>query len=253
MNMPMPLGEMQPDAERHQDGRHPERAVGALAQQEECNADADERRDAVICARPRGTELAQRDDEEHEAHAVAEESDGRRGERARSRRNRPRKQQARPILTAPPASPFAAAISIASLPATRRVELLSIAQHRHASAIKQGAAAAAIAGSAGEQHARRDDERHAGDDARIAMLAKHEPRDRHGQHRLEIEQQACRRPGVVRRPNVNSTGATIPPATIENASQRKSPRGIAGDALMRTGDPRMAQRQQRDNPSPEPA
>jgi len=38
-------------------------------------------------------------------------------------------------LTVPPTNPFAAAISIASLPATRRVELLSSAQQRQASAI----------------------------------------------------------------------------------------------------------------------
>jgi hypothetical protein len=117
-------------------------------------------------------------------------------------------------------TPFAAAISIASLAATRRVELLSSAQNRHASAISGGVAAnfAAGFGPAGEQDAGRDDLSHARDHPRIAMLAKDEPGYSVGEHHL-----ARAITGVALRRSSNR----VPSGGLDRGPRTPSPRNKA--------------------------
>ncbi len=66
---------VQPDADRHQSSGQPEIRSRALAQHGERQSCAEERRHREIGAGPRRAQMPQRHNEEHEAYAVAEESE----------------------------------------------------------------------------------------------------------------------------------------------------------------------------------
>ena len=67
MVMGMPFGQMQPDAERHQQARNDELRSDRLAQEGNRDDRAKERRDREISPGPSGAEMAQRQDKQHEA------------------------------------------------------------------------------------------------------------------------------------------------------------------------------------------
>ena len=77
----MPLGEMQPEAERHKEARDHEVGRNGLAEQGDGEDRAHERRQREIGAGPRRAEMAQREHEQGEADAIAEEADHRGRER----------------------------------------------------------------------------------------------------------------------------------------------------------------------------
>ena len=99
------LGDVQPDARRHQRGRGPESAASSGSpSSDHGDRVADERRGREIGAGARRPELAQRHDEEHKADAVAHETDRPRrqrwptpgqaaAERERDRRDSPRRRR----------------------------------------------------------------------------------------------------------------------------------------------------------------
>jgi hypothetical protein len=65
--MGMPFGQMQPDAERHQQARDDQLRSDRLAQQANRDDRAKERRDREISSSPSAAEMAQRQDKQHEA------------------------------------------------------------------------------------------------------------------------------------------------------------------------------------------
>ena len=67
------FGEMEPEADAHQRGRHDEGDTRPLPEDQERRDGADEGRRGELRARARRAEAAQREDEQHEAHPVAEE------------------------------------------------------------------------------------------------------------------------------------------------------------------------------------
>ena len=81
MGVAVALGQMQPDAASHQRQRDKERYVGTLAEHRERRHHSDEWRGRKVGARPGRTQLAQRDDEQDEAHAIAEEAKNSRRQR----------------------------------------------------------------------------------------------------------------------------------------------------------------------------
>ena len=75
MGMFVPLGDVQPDAERHQRSGGKELDRQRLLEGDDRRRRADERRGREVGAGARGAEMAQRDDEECEAETVADEAD----------------------------------------------------------------------------------------------------------------------------------------------------------------------------------
>ena len=75
MVMGMPFGQMKPDAKRHQHPRNDELQSDRLMKQDNCDDRAKERREREISAGTSAAEMAQRQDEQHEAQADAAESD----------------------------------------------------------------------------------------------------------------------------------------------------------------------------------
>ena len=65
--MGMPFGQMQPDAERHQQTRDDQLRSDRLAQEANRDDRAKERRDREISPGPSGAKMAQRQDKQHEA------------------------------------------------------------------------------------------------------------------------------------------------------------------------------------------
>jgi hypothetical protein len=65
--MGMPFGQMQPDAERHQQARDDQLRSDRLAQEANRDDRAKERREREISPSPRAAEMAQRQDKQHEA------------------------------------------------------------------------------------------------------------------------------------------------------------------------------------------
>ena len=70
------LGKVQPDAEPHQAGGDPKQGCGLLAKQRQRERCTEERRDREVRARTRRAEIPQRHDEQNEADAISEQSDG---------------------------------------------------------------------------------------------------------------------------------------------------------------------------------
>src|ERR1700722_2750777 len=65
--MGMPFGQMQPDAERHQQARNDQLRRDRLGEQGNRDDGAKERRDREISPSASGAEMAQRQDKQHEA------------------------------------------------------------------------------------------------------------------------------------------------------------------------------------------
>ncbi len=72
----MPFGRMQIDAQRHQRSCDEQLRRDRLSQHENCESRADERGAREVGAGAGGAEVAQRQDEEDQAHPVAEKADG---------------------------------------------------------------------------------------------------------------------------------------------------------------------------------
>ena len=72
MRVLVALGEMQPDTERHQGDGDPEELRRTFTKQSQRKRGTEKRRHREIGAGARAAQIAQRDDEEHQAHAVAQ-------------------------------------------------------------------------------------------------------------------------------------------------------------------------------------
>ena len=66
----MALGQMQPYPERHAAARDPEKRTGRFAQQPQREHRANERRDGKIRAGACAAQMPQRQDKQHQAHAI---------------------------------------------------------------------------------------------------------------------------------------------------------------------------------------
>ena len=75
----VPLGEVKPDADGHQQSRPDKLCGDRVALQKDGEHCAEERRHRKIGARPCASKMTQRQHEKHEADAVTEEPDERRG------------------------------------------------------------------------------------------------------------------------------------------------------------------------------
>lgn len=80
------LADVQPDARAHQSGRGDQARRRRLPEHDQRDQRADKRRHGKIRARPRGAEMPQCENEEHEAHPIAEEAEEQRATDARDRR-----------------------------------------------------------------------------------------------------------------------------------------------------------------------
>src|SRR5439155_23590064 len=75
VQVPVAFGEMQRNADRHQDRRYPEKRVGRLAKQRKRRGRPDKRGGRKISAGPSSAELPQRHHEKSKAHSIAEQAD----------------------------------------------------------------------------------------------------------------------------------------------------------------------------------
>ena len=75
MHMFMALGQMQPDTGSHENRRDGELRRDGIAQQDDRKGRAEERCHGKISARARSAEFTQRDDEQHQASAIAREAE----------------------------------------------------------------------------------------------------------------------------------------------------------------------------------
>ena len=71
----MTFGEMQPDTEAHEPSRGQHPNGDRLSKRDDRGRRAEKRRCRKICARPRRTEMTQRINKQHEAHAISKEAD----------------------------------------------------------------------------------------------------------------------------------------------------------------------------------
>ena len=135
----VPLGEMQPEARAPSGAPATSSCAGhRLAEQHDGEHGADEGREREIGAGAGGAEMAQRQHEQHQADAVAEEADHA-GRRAACRRRagvRPA-ASASTRLTAPATRPLIMAICTGSAADSLRVRLLSMPQARQAPAMSK--------------------------------------------------------------------------------------------------------------------
>ena len=133
------LGQMQPNTDCHAGGCDPERPSDRLAVEQNGHGAADEGRRCEVRARPRGSQIAKREDEQYQAQSVPEKSKHERGPQLSRRSTAAWNVSANPTFVAPAASPFTAAIMRASPAEIFRVRLLSRAQNRQAAAIAASA------------------------------------------------------------------------------------------------------------------
>src|SRR6266852_7091053 len=95
VQVPVAFGEMQRNADRHQDRCGPEKSIRRLAKQRKRRGCPDKRGGRKISAGPRGAELPQRHHEKSKADSIAEQADQssnggdlrRRQRRSKGRRN----------------------------------------------------------------------------------------------------------------------------------------------------------------------
>jgi len=93
MRMLVPLGKMHPQSKPHQRGRNHELWRQGVMQKQDGHHGADKRRKGEICARSRGSQMAQRQHEQDQADADPQEADYPRADNeGNGRRRRPAPQ-----------------------------------------------------------------------------------------------------------------------------------------------------------------
>ena len=197
---------------------------------------AEERRDREVGAGARGADVAQRDDEQHEADAVGEEPDDHRGADVEQRRERTRRaRSASARFTGPATRPLTAASQVASCRATLRVRLLSMPHARHAPRIASVGQIPAKSACPGH-----DEHDGAGDDRR------HAERDRGGRRSpgtrttRAARSRRPRRSAAATRPRPASRPARTSAAPARRSRRRRSRRRAAAPRRGRAARARAA-------------
>ena len=230
----VPLGQMQPDAERHQGCRRRKNRREGLSEKRDRNRGTDEWRGREVGAGARAAEMPQGHDEQHQAQPVAHETEQQDGGDVRRRRQLVAERERQRGVGAAGREALAAAMMRASAPDTLRVRLLSRAHARQAAATQQepriGAGEEAPDGHANNAPpatmARKPVITRGLVASRNAIHARSAVNTLSRFNRSELVAASRRR-----KPVMSSTGATMPPARVAAASQiqsmRRSPSAIA--------------------------
>ncbi len=187
--MLVPLGEMQPKPERHQSAGEQQPRRERLAEHRDGEHGADERGEREIGAGARGAEAAQGEDEEGQAHAIAEEADRPDPkQRGRSRQAGPVRQREQQVDGAGDESlQHRDRNRIGRGKPAREIIVDAPAQAR--SGDEQRAQLERRMALPGQQHRPAENRERAEKQAPIHVLAEQHPGDAHGRQAFEVEQQ----------------------------------------------------------------
>ena len=161
---------------------------------DDCQQCAEERSDREEGAGARGAQVPQRQNKQHQAHAVTQKSDRRGGDQGGRGRQRLTCRESKRGRGAATDQPLESGNDdgIACRHLSRQVVVDCPEEACSRDEQRAGRHAPAI-GRPGKRDASGDDECHARGDSAIEVLAEHDPCDRRREYRLQIEQQRCRR------------------------------------------------------------
>jgi hypothetical protein len=187
-------------------------------------------------AGPGRAEVPERQHEQDQAHALAEQAHEQRGARHAGAEARARPPRRRPPGSRRPATlPLIAATCSGSPPEILCVKLLSRAQQRQAAAIMATArgGAESVPALPGESHAAGDDQEHRQPDAAVEVLAEAEPRHESREDAFEVEEEGRAGRGRRLEARESRTGPATPRPPLPPAMG--CPDGRAGPHPARAG------------------
>lgn len=185
------LSEVQPNTNHHEPGRRPEQRPRCFAQQDQGKRHANEGRGRKIRAGARAAQVSQCQHEQHEAHAVAEQTYDACGDRRRRAREGMAHRERDAGIGNPRDQTFESGNlhRIAGGDLAREVVVDRPGEAGAGDGDRPERGARAGVGGLGERYASRDDQRHAERDAPVEVFLEREPGESRREHAFEIEQE----------------------------------------------------------------